>query len=149
MDDEDYEWLNQWKWHAIFSDDSNTYYAKRTDRTNGKQRSILMHREIVKTPIELFTDHKDHNGLNNQKYNLRVCVRQKNNWNKRIQSNNTSGYKGVSWNKPMKKWQAYIRKDYRKLSLGYFDSLEDAAKEYDKKAIEYFGEFAETNVGKR
>jgi len=92
---------------------------------------------------ELSIDHVDGNGLNNQKANLRVASHAENCANRRINRNNTSGFKGVSKNK--ERWQAYIRVAYRQIHLGYFDTPEEAAEAYDRAAIAYFGEFAKTN----
>lgn len=79
VDDEDYDFLMQWKWHAhkdYYSED--VYYAGRRDYScGGNGKSVQMHRVIMKTPINLCVDHIDHNTLNNQKNNLRNCSRKK------------------------------------------------------------------------
>lgn len=90
-------------------------------------------------------DHKDRNTLNNQEHNLRKCTHQQNHGNMPKYKNNTSGYKGVSFDVWSNKYQAYIKKDGRKKSLGRFKDPVEAAKAYDKAAKEVFGEFAMLN----
>ena len=146
VDDDDYERLSKHKWFC------NYYgYACRTEsypRINGKQKkkNILMHREIIDCPVGKDTDHQDGNKLNNQKANLRICNRRMNNANLPKRKNCSSKYKGVTWNKQIKKWCAQTTsEDNKHLHLGTFLKEEDAAKAYDKKARELFGEFARCN----
>ena len=81
VDDEDYDFLMQWKWQA--HKDKSTYYATRVEYGKNIKKGIKMHRVIMNTPRNMETDHKDRNGLNNQKYNLRICTRGQNQTNKR------------------------------------------------------------------
>src|SRR3990167_10308366 len=90
VDDEDFEYINQWKWHVIKNKKQTHFYAQRSE--NGK--SIRMHRVIMKTPHNKDVDHIDHNGLNNQKNNLRNCTTQENIRNRT--SYGKSSYLGVS-----------------------------------------------------
>jgi hypothetical protein len=101
-----------------------------------------MHRYIMKVPKGLVCDHINHNGLDNRKSNLRICTRQQNTYNQRSQKGGSSKYKGVDWNKRQKKWRARIYYKRKFYYLGYFDNEVDAAKSYDKKAKEFFKEFA-------
>ena len=144
VDDEDYEWLSQWKWNAYR--DKGVWYAKRQDWNGGKERTIRMHREILglKDP-EVPVDHRNHDGLDNQKSNLREASGNKNQSNMRKQADRSSRYKGVSWRKDNSKWAAYIRNDGHLFHLGYFANEEDAAQAYNRAAIICFGEFAELN----
>jgi len=142
VDDEDYVSLNKHKWHP--AQDKLTTYARRTTREGGIKSNVRMHREIMKTGREEMVDHRDHNGLNNRKINLRRCNNSQNSMN-RVVTNGTSGYKGVCWNKKTKKWQAYIKKNSNQIHLGQFFCLIKAAKAYDQKAIELFGEYANPN----
>ena len=144
IDDSDFESLNRFKWCALKS--RLTYYAVRGIRlTNGKWTTILMHREILDVPKGLDTDHKDHNGLNNQKSNLRICTRQENMMNGNSHKNSSSRFKGVSWFKRGKKWSVELEYKGRSKHLGLFHSESEAALAYNKKAIEMFGEFAGLN----
>lgn len=88
VDDSDYEWLNQWKWYA--NRNRYTYYAVRSDHTNGIIKQILMHREIMNTPNGMVVHHIDHNGLNNQRCNLKNCTESENQKNQRIRNYSVS-----------------------------------------------------------
>jgi hypothetical protein len=142
VDAEDYEYLNKYKWCAVT--------RKRKD---GKRQcfyavthpGIRMHRLIMKTPRELEVDHKDGDGLNNQKHNLRNCTRLQNVLNQMTQqTNKTSKYRGVLWNAE-RRWRVQIQYKSKVYYLGYFDCEEEAARCWDKKAKELFGEFARLN----
>ena len=95
-----------------------------------------------------FVDHIDGDRSNNKIENLRECSKRDNNCNRGAQSNGKSGYKGVSKIKGKQKWESYISKDGKKSHLGRFNSPEDAAIAYDKKAIELHSDFAYTNFPK-
>ena len=133
VDDADYEWLNQWKWCA--SRRSKTWYAVRSSC------KIYMHRVIMDSP-EIQVDHEDLDGLNNQRANLRLATDVQNQQNTGVSHNNRSGFKGVSWKKSHRKWQAYIRVDGKNRFLGYFDDPEEAKRVRDQSAILYHGGFA-------
>lgn len=142
VDDEDYEWLMQYKWYA--QENKYTWYACRYITIAGKSKSILMHREIMQVPKGLLTDHKNHKGYDNRRCNLRICSRIQNQWNRAIQKS-LSKYKGVYKDTTRLKWQCQIRCKGKRYYLGAFDSEIKAARIYDKKALELFGEFANTN----
>jgi len=141
VDDADYEWLNQYKWHAI--KDHNTWYAVRGISRNGSYTTISMHRVILglEPGDKRETDHKNHNGLDNRQDNIRICTHSQNQQNKSLQKNHSSQFKGVRWHKRCNKWQTQIGHKY----LGLFTSEVEAAKAYDAAAKEYFGEFALLN----
>lgn len=88
-------------------------------------------------------DHKDHNPLNNTRENLRLVSSSQNKWNMRKPSHNTSGYKGVLRSRG--KWVARIKKGGKTRHIGTYEDLIEAAKAYDKAALELFGEFACVN----
>jgi hypothetical protein len=137
VDDEDFEWLSQWRWHF----DHKGYAIRDT-----QEHTIYMHRLIANIPEGLFTDHINGNGLDNRRKNLRPCNTAQNSANQRIRKDNTSGYKGVTWDTERKIWAAQCHTVGRKhIFLGRFENIEDAARAYDKKAIELHGEFARTN----
>lgn len=140
VDAEDYEWLSQWKWKA--KKGYSTIYAVR--RSEG--HLIFMHRAILGvTDPRILVDHKNRNGLDNRRDNIRVASRAQNMHNRISSSNNTSGYKGVHWDKRKEKWIAAIGIDGRRKHLGNFDSSEDAARAYDQAARELHGNFALLN----
>ena len=108
----------------------------------GKNSHIRMHR-LIANYIAGRIDHENGNGLDNRKSNLRPGVGWRNMANQRHRKSiKTSQYKGVCWSKVMSSWWAQIGKDRKHHSLGFFKSEEDAAKTYDAKAIELFGEYA-------
>jgi len=148
VDDEDFERVNQFKWYAHKK--KSSYYAVRQVRqTNRKQKMCFLHRFIMDTPDGILTDHRDHDGLNNQKYNLRNCTKYQNNCNKNKAKDKSSIYKGVSLVSKRKKYIAHIRINRKIVHLGYFPLTPEgeilAAKAYDDKASEHFGEFAQLN----
>ena len=159
VDDEDYDRLNQYTWHL-----STHGYAYRDSYTKGhkiKDR-FEMHREIMGFPKGKLVDHKDQNRLNNQKSNLRLATKSTNAQNSRSHSDSRCSYKGVSptnksYSRVAKKTgelRHYVYPDWyvaqicingKKINLGTFKTPEEAARAYDKKAIELFGEFASLN----
>jgi hypothetical protein len=87
-------------------------------------------------------DHIDRNRTNNRILNLRIVNFSKNSMNTSIRSDNTSGYRGVSWCNLTKKWAAYIWKDKKKIHIGLFDNIEDAAAAHKRASLELFGEYS-------
>ena len=140
VNDEDFEKLNQFKWHLAKYRKSS--YAIRNITVNGKQKKIPMHCAVMNGKG---IDHIDHNGLNNQRSNLRFCTKSENAMNNQKQKNCTSIYKGVYFFKRDKKWMAHIELNGKQTYLGTFSSEVDAALAYNEKAIELFGEFANLN----
>lgn len=143
VDAADYEWLSRYKWHF-----NNKGYAVRSASRDGRQRTILMHREIIKTPNHMDTDHRDGNKLNNSRDNLRACTRSENTHNLKVHADNKSGYKGVSWHKGSGQWQAVITIGGRQTNLGYFANDYDAAQAYNFAAYMNYGKFAKYNAPK-
>lgn len=145
VDDEDFEYLNQWKWYAHKK--GNSFYAIRNGSrkdNNGKQYGIKMHRIVLgEIDQNLFVDHIDHNGLNNCKSNLRTATNAENCRNMRI-IRGLSKYKGVYQKKGRSGWIARIGGNERKF-LGRFNSEEEAAMAYNKAALEIYGEFSYLN----
>jgi hypothetical protein len=147
VDDEDYEWLNQFKWHA--HKDKSTFYAM--GYINGK--NTLMHRLILKiTNPKIQGDHRDRNVLNNQRNNIRIATHSQNKVNGVSYKNSSSKFRGVGLYKmnngfkDYEYWRASIQKDGKLMRLGLFKNETDAAMAYNKKATELFGEFANLNI---
>ena len=147
VDDEDYQRINQFKWFAQYCPTTGCYVAARSIRKpNGKRTVQYMHRVIINVPKDLWTDHENHNSLDNRKRNLRSCTMQQNARNRKPQNRpKTSKYKGVSLCKPSSKWRASINTDKRDKHIGLFNTEIEAAKIYDREAKKYFGEFAYLN----
>lgn len=149
VDLEDLPRLSQSRW---FTDKNrNTYYAYRSVWTNGVCKKIYMHREVIgDIPDGKEVDHINGNGLDNRKENLRACSHRENcQASRKSDPNASSMYKGVTWKKDKNKWRARIMNlTGQRLELGRFESELDAAKAYDKAAMELFGEFAQLNFPK-
>lgn len=143
VDEEDYKWLSQHKWCA-HKEHNGDWYAIRNIYEHDKQTTIYMHREILRPPEKMETDHKDGNGLNNQRHNLRAATRSQNAQNRR-KKKGVSRFKGVSWYGRIAKWQVSIRIKNKGVHLGYFSSEIEAAQAYDSVARRCFGEFACVN----
>lgn len=105
---------------------------------------LMLHNFVLGLPNGSGIDHRDRNKLNNSKTNLRVVSNSVQGQNRNLFKNNTSGYRGVSKRKNGR-FQAYIKVDYEMLRLRTWDTLEDAARAYDRAAIKYFGPDATTN----
>ena len=137
--------LSQWGWHLQKGMTDKTGYAVRGSKVNGEYVIIRMHRVLTDAPAGMHVDHINGNGLDNRRFNLRVCSCSENQRNRGAQVNNTSGYKGVTWNKASKKWRAYIKKDRKQVQLGFYDSKKRAAIAYNAAAIVLHGKFAILN----
>jgi|GEM_PF-36144 len=139
VDPDDYRKLSEYPWQYVRNKSGN-YYGARIE--GGK--IVYMHRQIMNAPAGKIIDHKDRNGLNNTKSNLRLATIAENNRNrKRLKG--ASKYRGVSRIKNRNKWRASITYNYRRIHLGHFDNEEDAARAYDAAAQIYHKEFAVLN----
>lgn len=141
VDDDMFDYLSQFNWFL-----HPAGYAVRNICRNGKKTKIRMHREIIGTPDGMETDHINNNRLDNRRENLRICTHSQNRMNSSLQSNSTSGYKGVSYFKPAKLWKAELMLNNKHVLCKYFHSPEDAARAYNEAAKKYFGEFAKLNI---
>lgn len=138
----DLDLIAPFKWFAILS--RRTHYAQACERLgNGRQRSILMHRLILGAPAGSLVDHRDGNGLNNRRSNIRLCDHRENGLNRGPNRESASQYKGVWCRK--NRWKAAIQISGKTIHLGTFATEEDAARAYDAKALELHGEFARLN----
>ena len=140
VDDEDFEFLNQWKWQC-----DSKGYATRNPWNAGR---IYMHRLLAKTPKRKFTDHIDSNTLNNQKSNLRVVTHHQNNMNRTKVPKWTSLFKGVhhkSQSHRGKPWIASIKYREKMRHIGAFDNEHHAALAYDLWSDVLYGKFGKRN----
>ncbi len=140
----EYKFLRSFKWRAHRDSKTGKYYAARTVREpNGKQRVVMMHRVIMGVSAGMEVDHRDGDGLNNRRSNLRVCSHQQNMAGQRRKgSAKSSRYKGVCWvSAGRKHWQVRCKNKF----VGVFADEEEAAHAYDKAARQSFGRFAVLN----
>ena len=144
VDAADYPWLNQWNWRAQWNHKTGSFYAVRTQCINGKKGPVLhMAREILGCGPSEQADHKNHDTLDNRRKNLRKATPGQNSCNRRLRSDNSSGYKGVS--KIGNRWRAVIHNGEKNIHLGCFKTTEEAAHTYDEAAKNIHGEFAVLN----
>jgi len=142
---EDYPKLSQYDW--LFKQCKRSAYAWRIEFEDGKGKIIYMHRIIMNEPKGLFIDHINHDGLDNRRDNLRIATATQNRRNSRSVKTGTSKYKGVHYRKDFKKYRARITVGNKRISIGHFDSEEEAARAYDEAARVYHGDFAVLNFG--
>ena len=157
VDDEDAVFLQKYSWRSYF--DGWNWYVRRGTTVNKKVKTILLHRAIMGvTDSKILVDHIDHNGLNNQKSNLRLCNHSQN--KKNTKGRGSSKYLGVSLKKTSYnyttksgeervskscRWEARIQHNKKQISIGFFDTEIEAALAYNKIASIYHGEFANLN----
>ena len=146
VSDEDFEYLSKWKWQC-----DRDGYAVRHTKSNGN-KTIRMHRVIAeRAGLDIKgreVDHINQNKVDNQRKNVRSATHAENMRNVGNRVDNTSGFKGVSWDKKSRLWHAQISRDGKRVSIGYFNTREQAAAAYDKEAIKLQGDFAcPNNVG--
>lgn len=150
VDDEDFERVNRFRWRVLFEKRKDgTIRNRYADRNvwKGKTRSKQsLHRFLLDlSDPKIKVDHKDHDGLNCCRSNLRIATNTENSRNARLGKNNKSGYKGVYWYKPRSCWRASIKADGIKLHLGYYTDVKVAARAYDEAAAKHFKDFANIN----
>lgn len=158
VDVEDFERLSAHRWHLKRkAGDPGRFYAQRTIRVGSgsaaRKTAVTMHREIMGHPPGAVVDHRNGDGLDNRRSNLRITDVRGNCTNvtsSKLQKR--GGFKGVSWNANAGKWQASIgggevkaNGKRRLLYLGLFTDPADAARAYDRAALQHFGEFAALN----
>jgi hypothetical protein len=144
VDQTDFYRINNLDWFA--KEDFDSIYAVRFFKRHGKNSKLLsMHRFIYNPPAGLVVDHRNCNGLDNRRENLRPATRSQNTCNTPKRKNTTSRFVGVHFSKKSKKWVAQIKYKGGKKWLGYFDNEIDAARVYDLAAVKYHGEFARLN----
>lgn len=126
VDDEDFDWLNQWKWHY-----DGSYAAHKASK------KVYMHRLINKTLSGFQTDHINRDKLDNQRNNLRTVSSSQNSLNITVRTDNKSGTTGVFWRQDRRKWSVYINKDGKRRYLGHHVNLNDAIKIREEIVKEY------------
>lgn len=142
VDDEDFDSVDSFSWSLHVVRRKN-YYAQAW--IPQRKKPLPMHRFLFNDPPNMQIDHINRNGLDNRRSNLRKCTANQNQWNRKINVNNTSGFKGVRYT-PNFNWRAEICFNNKTIDLGRFKKKEDAARAYNEKAVELFGEFANVNI---
>jgi hypothetical protein len=132
VDDSDFEYLNQFKWHLV--EKTHKFYAYRRDYSLNKTKGIMisMHRVIMNAKPGTIIDHINQDGLDNRKENLKFVSKSQNAFNSGIKSHNTNGFKGIE--KSGTKWRASIKIDGIRFRSDNFVSKEEAAQAYNKLA---------------
>ena len=145
VDLSDYYLFNNFRWSA--KRDRRNIYAVRFLNEPLKQATIVsLHRIILNSPPNLLVDHKNGHTLDNRRENLRLATRSQNVHNKcKTQSETSSKFIGVSFEKRRGRWDVRIRHEGKQIWIGTFDNEIDAAKAYDEAAKKYHGEFARLN----
>jgi hypothetical protein len=142
VDAADFEWLNQWKWHAR---KNRGFYAARGSGRKAKREGapslIYMHRLICPVPDGFVADHINGNSLDNRRCNLRVATFTQNAVNVRHRRNKF-GFRGVALATSSGRFAASTRKDGRNMHIGVFDTPEEAARAYDAAVLAIHGPLA-------
>jgi hypothetical protein len=140
VDEEDYPRVNQWKWKAYKQKNGTWCVQTWMLQGDGKRRTVRMRRFIDQTPCGYEVININGDAFDNRRSNLRRCTRAERLTNRRLQRNNTSGFKGVSFHKQNSMWQANINAGGKYHSLGYFETPEAASKVYEAAAKRLHGE---------
>lgn len=140
---EDYEWLNGYNWCAVYDKKLRNYYVTRGKRlSEGGPGATRMHVAIVSPDKGYLVDHINRDTLDNRRTNLRQATKSQNQTNTKTPVTNTSGQKGVSFNKVWKKWVVRMHIDGKEQRLGVFASFDDAVNLYHVESIKHHGQFA-------
>jgi hypothetical protein len=142
VDEEDYARVSEHPWYFT----TRGYAASTSRGIDGLREELLLHRLILSAEKGVVVDHINGNKLDNRRENLRLATQSTNLANSKISAANTSGYKGVSWNKRARKYEAGIYFQGKRTYLGLFLTADAAALAYNVAATEMFGEYARLNV---
>jgi len=136
IDEEDYDVVKKYTWGIS----TYGYVYTKVNRT----KTLFLHRMIMNAPSGMEVDHINRDTLNNHRDNLRICTRAQNQQNCKSRGG-TSKYKGVCWENRRNTWRTTIKFNGKQIHIGEFMDEIEAAKAYNGKAIEFFGEFARLN----
>ena len=142
VDDKDYDRVMRHRWYAWEKTRGGRVdgpYATATIRINGRGKQVLMHKLLTGWPM---TDHRNGNGLDNRRRNLRPATTAQNNHNQKPRTGHSSRFKGVTWHKRASKWQAAIKVNGKNHYLGVYASEEDAAAAYAAASLKAYGDYA-------
>jgi hypothetical protein len=149
VDDEDFDFLNQWQWFATWNVCTKSFYAGRNIKINKKKTTIGMSRVLMNPTKEKEIDHINHDTLDNRKINLRIVDKKQNAFNRKTYSTNKLGFKGVYSMNPnvwkTKPFVASIQVEGKRIHLGYYKTAKEAAIAYNQAAKKHHGQFALLN----
>ncbi len=145
VDDQDFDLVGRFHWTAD-ARGGRVYATRQARHGAGRRTTYYMHRVLMNPPAGLTVDHKNGNGLDNRRSNLRLATRVQNAANRGRSRTNTSGFKGVFYNKPNKAYSARICADNQIIHLGWFKDKTVAARAYDEAARQLHGDFAALNL---
>jgi hypothetical protein len=152
VDDEDFDLVSRFKWHALRR--GRVVHATRTVKRDGRKWTVYMHRWLLAAPAGLEVDHRNGNGLDNRRENLRIATHAQNAINHARTHQKTSRFRGVLWNKARKRWRVVICAGRirdgasKQIHVGTFADEVEAAKAYDRAALLHHGDFAVLNFEK-
>lgn len=149
VDDSDAGRVQQHVWTARVikrTNGASVYAQRHCVGVNGNRTTQLLHRFVLGVSDDAtHIDHRDFDGLNNQRANLRIATRRQNAQHRKVRGDSRTGFKGVTWSCTHKAWRAYLKSPSTRLHLGYFDTAVEAANAYDAAAKMFFGEWAVLN----
>lgn len=148
VSDEDYERLSKYRWYLRRSKNNRKLYAQTKVRHGNSWVTVQMHHLVLRPQKGMMIDHRDGNGLNNTRENLRECSSFENQRNRKSAIDSSSQYLGVL-KLPDGRWKASIKPNRKQIGLGYYKTEEEAAIAYDVASVHYYGEYANPNFPER
>lgn len=144
IDDEDFELVSEYKWYPL-STSAGLVYANGYLLRNGHRSVVLMHRLLMNAQPGQGIDHRNRNGLDNRRFNLRFATRSQNAINRISKRKASSRFKGVHWHKSNRKWVARVRYGKQEFHIGYFREEKAAALAYDAAVLKICPDYARLN----
>lgn len=141
VDDHWFDYLNQWKWKALWNKDTKSFYAATETGGRKNKKTLYMHRIVAKTPAGMICDHIHHNTLDNRECELRNVTPGQSNMNMRLRRDNRLGIRGVRKN-IYGTYTARLIVEKKRVLQKNFNTLEEALNARIEAEKEYFGEFA-------
>ncbi len=146
IDAEDAELVMKFTWRYVRAKGHHTAYAFAKIKRDGKWVNVLLHRFLMGEPKGILIDHRNHDGLDCRRSNMRECTNQQNQYNQPKRNGTTSQYKGVHRQKGGVSWKVNLRINGKPTYFGSYATEREAALAYNVFAVENYGEFAYLNV---
>ncbi len=149
IDKDDFEKANLFPhtWSPRYDNRNKTHYVTGSLYQNGKKKQVIFHRWLLDCPEDKQVDHINHNTLDNRRGNLRIVEPSQNSQNRRLRSDNSSGYRGVTWDKSAKRWRARVRSKKKTLYTCLFDDVHEAGRVAEEKRLELMPYLSEIKNG--